>query len=137
VTDNSGLSIGEVAARTGLSVHALRFYERDGLLLCPVHRATSGHRAYTEDDVEWLQICVSFRSSGMPLNTLRRYAALVRDGEGNEGERLSILRQHRDYLEAQLAQLVAFVEVIDLKVNVYEKRLAEGTASTLWDGSTS
>jgi DNA-binding transcriptional MerR regulator len=27
------LSIGDVARRTGLSVHALRFYERKGLLL--------------------------------------------------------------------------------------------------------
>src|SRR5689334_24122765 len=33
VTDQAqGLTIGQVAERTGLSVHALRFYEREGLL---------------------------------------------------------------------------------------------------------
>ena len=32
------LSIGQVAERTGLTVHALRFYEREGLFATPVHR---------------------------------------------------------------------------------------------------
>jgi DNA-binding transcriptional MerR regulator len=39
------LSIGDVAERTGLSVHALRFYEREGLMLSRhVARGTGGHR---------------------------------------------------------------------------------------------
>ncbi|HEX3487993.1 MAG TPA: MerR family DNA-binding transcriptional regulator, partial [Streptosporangiaceae bacterium] len=38
------LSIGQVAGRTGLSVHALRFYEREGLLATPVHRDGGGRR---------------------------------------------------------------------------------------------
>ncbi|MGW5065884.1 MerR family DNA-binding transcriptional regulator [Streptomyces cyaneofuscatus] len=32
------LSIGQVAERTGLSVHALRFYENEDLFLTPVRR---------------------------------------------------------------------------------------------------
>ena len=32
------MSIGELAARTGLSVHTLRFYEREGLMVYPVRR---------------------------------------------------------------------------------------------------
>ena len=34
--------IAEAAALTGLTATTLRYYERDGLLLGPVHRATSG-----------------------------------------------------------------------------------------------
>jgi len=132
MTDDAGLSIGEVAERTGLSVHALRFYEREGLLASPVRRAPNGRRAYSEDDVEWLTVCVNFRSSGMPLNALRRYVTLVRQGEGNEEERLSILRQHRHFIAEQLTQLAACLKVIDYKVDVYERRLSEGTAGTLW-----
>jgi DNA-binding transcriptional MerR regulator len=132
MTDVAGLSIGEVAERTGLSVHALRFYEHEGLLASPVRRAPSGRRAYSEDDVEWLTVCVNFRSSGMPLRALRRYATLVRQGEGNEEERLALLRQHRRSIEEQLTQLAACLKVIDYKVDAYERRLAEGTAGTLW-----
>ncbi|MGW5188999.1 MerR family transcriptional regulator [Kribbella sp. NPDC004138] len=61
-----GLSIGQVAERTGLSVHALRFYEREGLLADPVRRESNGRRVYSEDDVDWLTMCIKFRSSGMP-----------------------------------------------------------------------
>ncbi|WP_208630234.1 MerR family DNA-binding transcriptional regulator, partial [Amycolatopsis kentuckyensis] len=41
------MGIGEVAERTGLSVHALRFYEREGLLVGPVPRTVGGRRRYT------------------------------------------------------------------------------------------
>jgi len=75
-----GLSIGQVAERTGLSVHALRFYEREGLLANPVARGPEGRRVYREQDVEWLRICMNLRASGMPLATVRRYADLVRQG---------------------------------------------------------
>src|SRR5262249_40206341 len=43
-----GLTIGQVAERTGLSVHALRFYERGGLLASEVRRTPDGRRAYQQ-----------------------------------------------------------------------------------------
>ncbi|HZE31821.1 MAG TPA: MerR family transcriptional regulator, partial [Actinoallomurus sp.] len=52
------LSIGQVAERTGLSVHALRFYEREGIFANIVRRGSDGRRLYTEDDVDWLTVCV-------------------------------------------------------------------------------
>lgn len=45
--------IGTVARLLGVSVHTLRMYERKGLIL-PYH-AESGHRLYSEKDVERLQ----------------------------------------------------------------------------------
>ncbi|MFD3972326.1 MerR family DNA-binding transcriptional regulator [Streptomyces cyaneofuscatus] len=44
------LSIGQVAERTGLSAHALRFYENEGLFLTPVRRGAGGRRVYGEDE---------------------------------------------------------------------------------------
>ena len=41
------LTIQQVAARTGLSVHTLRYYERNGLLE-PINRAANGHRRYSQ-----------------------------------------------------------------------------------------
>src|SRR3977135_1005342 len=92
----TSLSIGQVAERTGLSVHALRFYEREGILADPVRRGPGGRRVYSEDDVEWLAMCTRFRSSGMPLAAIRQYTDLVRRGAGNEKDRLAVLRQHQE-----------------------------------------
>ncbi|MEU1012915.1 MerR family transcriptional regulator [Streptomyces sp. NPDC005890] len=90
-TRQQPLSIGEVARQTGLSVHVLRFYERQHLLIAPVERTTGGRRRYTTADVEWPQICIKLRESGMPVADLKQFAELVRRGPGNETERLRLL----------------------------------------------
>lgn len=126
------MSIGQVAARTGLSVHTLRFYEREGLLASLVRRTPDGHRIYSEDDVDWLAMCTNFRASGMPLPEIRRYADLVRKGPGNETSRLAVLRQHQGRVTRQIGQLTDCLNLITYKVKVYEERLAQGTAALLW-----
>lgn len=128
-----GLGIGEVAERTGLSVHALRFYEREGLLVGPVRRTSGGRRRYSCLDVDWLLICVKLRSSGMPLADLKRFAALVRQGPGNEAERLSLLDAHRQRVDAQIEALEECRSVIAWKVGVYAEHLDRGAAGGLWD----
>jgi DNA-binding transcriptional MerR regulator len=126
------LSIGQVAEQTGLSVHALRFYERAGILANPVRRESGGRRAYSEDDVEWLNICTMLRASGMPLTAIRRYAELVRQGPGNEKDRLTLLREHQEHVTTQIQELAKCLDLISYKVRVYEERLDEGTADRLW-----
>jgi DNA-binding transcriptional MerR regulator len=123
-------SIGRVAERTGLSEHALRFYEREGLLLHPVRRGPDGHRAYCDDDLEWLDLCIKLRSSGMPLAEIRRYTGLVREGAGNEHERLSVMRRHQRQVADQITQLNACLELITLKVKLYEDSAAQDRAGT-------
>jgi DNA-binding transcriptional MerR regulator len=133
------LSIGDVARETGLSVHALRFYEREGLMLSQqVARGTGGHRRYSDQDVYWLRICTKLRASGMPLAKIRRYAELVREGPGNEPQRLELLRAHQRHVENQLAELHECLQTITRKVGVYEQHLADGTAAHLYTptGST-
>ena len=127
------LGIGEVVRRTGLSVHALRFYEREGLLLSEhVARGTGGHRRYSPQDVNWLRICIKLRTSGMPLAKIRRLAELVREGSGNEQERLELLREQQRRVENQLAELEDCLQIINRKVGVYEQHLADGSAEDLW-----
>ena len=118
------LTIGQVAERTGLSVHTLRFYEREGVLPVPIMRGATGRRLYSEDDLEWLEICIRRRSSGMPITAIREYADLVRLGDGNEPERLALLRQHQDRVEAQIRELTECLAVISGKVRAYEDHLA-------------
>lgn len=129
----SGLSIGQAADRTGLSIHTLRFYEREGLLPGIVSRGPDGRRVYTDDDLEWLEICSSFRASGMPLATIRRYASLVRDGTGNEAERLALLREHEERVNVRIAEITRSLDLIRYKVKVYSEHLAKGTADRLWN----
>lgn len=121
------LSIGQVAEHTGLSVHTLRFYEREGLFPEPIARVGS-RRTYTQDHVEWLELCAILRASAMPLVAVREYATLVGEGDGNESERLALLREHQRRLRAQLAQLRRCEDLIHHKVGVYEDIIDQGLA---------
>ncbi|TLW93337.1 MerR family transcriptional regulator [Saccharomonospora piscinae] len=130
------LSIGEVAAETGLSVHALRFFEREGLLLRGIRRSAGGRRRYEREDVEWLLLCNRLRESGMALATVRRFAELVRAGEGNERERLELLREHEVAVRSRIAELAGCLDIIHGKVLAYERHVRDGTAAGVWSPLT-
>lgn len=129
----NGFTIGEVAEAVGLSVHALRFYEREGLLIGPVERTASGRRRYTQVDVDWLGVCMRLRESRMPLSELKRFATLVRDGPGNEADRLALLDDHRARVDAQIQALEQAREIIAWKTGVYQDKLRAGETDGLWD----
>jgi DNA-binding transcriptional MerR regulator len=128
----TGVGIGEVARRTGLSVHTLRLYERVGIFAGPVQRDVAGRRVYSDWDIAWLGNCVLFRASGMPLAALAELARLVSEGPGNEADRLDLLRAHRLRVHEQMTQLTAALMLIDAKVAAYEKHLAAGAAGDPW-----
>jgi DNA-binding transcriptional MerR regulator len=119
----SGIPIAQAADRLALTTDTLRYYERDDLLLRPVPRATSGHRRYEELDLRWIELVTRLRATGMPIRDIRRYAALVRAGDGNETERLELLHAHRRQVLDQLAEVTAHLSAIDHKIGIYEDRM--------------
>lgn len=116
-------SIAETSTRSGLTAHTLRYYERDGLMLRGVERSSSGHRRYSDRDLAWIALISRLRATGMPIREVRKYAALVRAGEGNERERLGLLEAHRERVEAQLAEVSTHLREIDRKIGIYEGKV--------------
>ena len=114
------LTIAEAAEQTGLTAHTLRYYERDGLLRTAVRRSASGHRAYDEADLTWITLIAKLRATGMPIRDVKQYAALVRAGAGNEGERLALLRAHRERVLRQLDEVRSHLGAIETKIELYE-----------------
>jgi DNA-binding transcriptional MerR regulator len=113
------LSISDAAELTGLSAHTLRYYERAGLMLDTVERAPSSHRRYTEADIRWVTLLTRLRATGMPIRRIREYADLVREGEGNEADRLALLQAHRAAVLEQLDAMRRNLEAIEHKIEIY------------------
>ncbi|GAA3658750.1 MerR family transcriptional regulator [Nocardioides ginsengisoli] len=120
---STGLPIADAAATLGLTTDTLRYYEKDGLLLRPVPRAAGGHRRYDEIDLRWIELVTRLRATGMPIRDVRRYADLVRAGDGNESERLAILQAHREEVLRQLAEVQAHLGAIEYKIDLYLDKL--------------
>ena len=61
------MSIGELAARSGLSPKALRLYAESGLLVPRRVDPFTGYRSYGTDQVERARLIASLRGIGMGL----------------------------------------------------------------------
>lgn len=73
------MQIGEIAARTGVGVDAIRFYERSGLMAAP-RRSQGGFRLYSSDDLAALRFIRNLRTLGFSLNEIRDFLALRANG---------------------------------------------------------
>lgn len=93
----SGIPIAEAAEISGVSTHTLRYYERAGLVLTPVDRASSSHRRYSPADLSWVAFLTRLRMTGMPIAGIRRYTELVREGASSIAERRELLVAHREH----------------------------------------
>lgn len=123
MTDSiTAMSISDVAERTGLSTHTLRYYEREGLMLSPVERASSTHRRYSEADLTWVGFLTKLRSTAMPIAVMRRYVELARQGDVTTDERRELLLVHRMAVARQLEEMTASLAAIDHKIGLYEKK---------------
>lgn len=72
------LSIGEVAARAGVSVSAVRYYERRGLM--PEPERVGGQRRYRSAAVQRLGVIVTAKQAGLTLDEVGVLLAAADDG---------------------------------------------------------
>lgn len=79
------LSIGQVAARAGVGVETVRFYERAGLIPHPV-RTASGYRQYDEATVTRLRFIRRAKDLGFTLKEIATLLSLRHDTTTTAGE---------------------------------------------------
>ena len=118
------LTIQEVSRRTGLSTHALRYYERIGLIH-PINREENTHRHYTAEDVGWIEFLLKLRAIGMSIKDMQRYAELQRQGDKTLPERVEMLKALRDQVEARMDELNEHLKLIYYKIEIYQQLVAE------------
>lgn len=104
-----GYSIGQVAKKTGLSTHTLRYYEKEGLLPF-VRKNGSGLRVFADSDIGWLEMIECLKGVGMPLKGIKQYIDWYREGDTTLPERLEMFKRQKQNLEQQMAMLNKHME---------------------------
>ncbi|WP_114858025.1 MerR family transcriptional regulator [Azospirillum brasilense] len=112
------MKIGDLAKRSGLTAHTIRYYERIGLLPY-ADRNQSRHRDYDASILTWIEFLGRLKTTGMPIRDMLRYAALREAGAGTEAERRALLERHRERVRAQVDELNACLLVLDTKIDGY------------------
>jgi DNA-binding transcriptional MerR regulator len=117
---SSDLTIAEVARRTGLTVHTLRYYEQAGLI-APVARAPGGQRRYAASDLEWIGFLLRLRETRMPIGQMQAFARLRAAGAATVGARRALLEQHLAQVQASLAAMQQAAQVLQTKIELYRE----------------
>ena len=116
------MKIAEVSEKYGLSADTLRYYERVGLIP-PVHRNEGGIRDYNELDLRRVDFIKCMRGAGLPVEVLIEYVALVQKGDKTIEARKEILKEQRALVAARLAEMQKTLDLLDHKIEVYEKAI--------------
>ncbi|MFG2760914.1 MerR family transcriptional regulator [Streptomyces wuyuanensis] len=106
--DGKHMQIGEVAARTELSLRTIRHYEETGLIV-PSARSQGGFRLYTEADVARLMVIRRMKPLGFTLDQMRDLLdATDRLDAGDRldaDEREALMERVRTYRQAATEQV--------------------------------
>ena len=63
-------TIGQAAARTGRTVSALRYYDKEGLLPF-VERSAGGQRLFKEEDFAYISMIDCLKNTGVPIRDIK------------------------------------------------------------------
>jgi len=113
------LGIGELAARSGRSVHAIRWYEAQGLIPGVV-RDPGGRRRYSERHLDWLALMERVRRTGMSIADMREYTKLVKQGRATLRERQAMLAAHRERVKRTIAGWNEALALLEKKLDLYD-----------------
>lgn len=128
------MQIGEVAARTGLSLRTIRYYEEVGLVT-PSARSQGGFRLYTEPDLDRLNLVKRTKPLGFQLDEMRELIGLLYPESARSAkaprlrkDQLDRLREFSDTAEERCAELRAKLETAEAFAATLRERLG-GSAS--------
>ncbi len=101
------LFIGKVAHAAGLSVQAVRYYERLGLLP-PAERTAGGYRAYRPEAVERLRFIRQAQAAGFRLEEIREILRMKFAGQSPCKCVRAMLQRKLEQVEREMAELARF-----------------------------
>ena len=130
ISEVRGMTIKEVSEKYGLSGDTLRYYERVGMIP-PVKRTSGGIRDYGPEDLGWVELAVCMRSAGVPIEAMIEYVKLFQEGDSTIPARLQLLKEQRENLLEQKAQIDRMLDKLNYKISRYE--VAAKTGKLVWD----
>lgn len=108
--------IGEVAKESQVSVGAIRFYEREGLIMAP-GRSAAGYRQYSESVIRQIQFIQNAKKLGFSLKEISeliklkdRHNARCETVKSTAKARIADIQQKIDDLEQMKSELQPLLE---------------------------
>lgn len=114
------MNIKQFSELVDISAYTLRYYEKIGLLK-NINRNTSGHRNFTQKDVEWLKFVKRLKDTGMPLEVITDYADLRSEGDTTSAQRMKLLEEHAILLKEKIDLENSHLKKLEEKIEHYKE----------------
>jgi DNA-binding transcriptional MerR regulator len=118
----NGIQIGRVSEQTGLSVDAIRFYERQRLLEHPP-RTEGGFRLFNADDVQRILFIRGAQQLGFSLPEIRELLILQHDGSEACSHMRDLLRAKVETVREKMRELGILEEQLTKSLRKCERKL--------------
>ncbi|MFI5893053.1 MerR family transcriptional regulator [Actinoplanes sp. NPDC051513] len=109
------MRIGELAAKAGVSVRALRYYEEQGLLMSD--RSGSGQRIYVSAAVDRVQLIQHLYAAGLTSRTIAELLPCV-DAKVSTPESRARLQEERNRIDQQISELTRTRDRLDAVIEL-------------------
>ncbi|MCW9134101.1 MerR family transcriptional regulator [Bacillus paramycoides] len=115
-------TIGQISEATGLSIHTLRYYEKEGIMPF-VKRNDNGIRIYEKEDFELLRFICCLRATGMAIVDIKKFVALIMQGNETIDQRIVMLNNQKETIKSKVDHLMSYIDMLNNKINFYKNML--------------
>lgn len=120
------MTVKDVAEKTGLSPHTIRYYAKEGLLPT-VKRNSHGVRIFSEDDLEAIYIIECMKNCGMTLKEIKQFTDWTLEGDSTIDRRLKLFRDKLADMQEKIRRMNESLDALRYKVWFYEVAQEAGT----------
>lgn len=111
-------TVKDVAKITGLSIYAIRFYDKEGLMPF-VSRNQSRTRVFTESDIKQIMTICCLKNTGMQIKDIKKYIDYCMEGSNTIDSRKKLMMEHRNEIINQIKAPNQNLKLIDSKPEIY------------------
>lgn len=118
--DEIRYTIKQASQLSGLPASTLRYYESIGIIDSVARDKSSGHRTYTQDDINVIDAIACLSATGMPLDDMRLYLANRQKGTGTADAQLRLLKAQARRLKDEQSFIKLRRDYVALKINYWQ-----------------
>lgn len=120
------MKIGEISNRTNISIDAIRYYEKLGLL--KANRLSNNRKDYTEENIEQLQFIVMLKKLNLSLDDIGVLFSLnemYNSAEDNLDKKINIIKKSDAILKKAYNNLLETESRIKASKQILEKSMVK------------
>ncbi|MGO0154316.1 MerR family transcriptional regulator [Leuconostoc mesenteroides] len=124
-------TINDVAQIFSVSPYTLRFYAKKDLFPNIV-RDKQNTRLFSDKDLEYVEMVLALRHTGMSLPSIKNYIDLCALGDQSITERLNIIQDELNNAEEKVEESIKQRDILKDKLSYYQKAIKVGETNVTW-----